>query len=427
MALESATFISQLVPANPPGSDLKSQGDDHLRMIKQVLQNCFPDASKAFYFTKGILKSANYSVVEADDNTLFSGDSSSGSFTFTLPAMSGLEAGWKVGFLNEDSSGNTVTVTPASGTIDGLSSIVLNFRDFCLIWLVGSSWHAEVVRKPRTVSTITQFTADQDNLDIGADDDFRISSTTPISITGIAGGYSGRVITFTNIDTSSITFTVNDVNSDAANRIDSSNNITLLTKASISFIYDGTLSLWRPLYFSPKITGRQTANFPAESWTPDPVTQPLFGIGQTTTNKVTRYSLNFTPAPAAEESAQIRIKSPESWDGGNLTARFTWSHEGGGSAFNAIWKIRGLALSDGDNLETAFGTEVSVTDTGAVIDGHYVSAETPEFTLGNSPSKGDTWIIRIARDALNVLDTLDVIAWLLEVEIFYNTDAATDD
>ena len=38
MALESATYISQLVDTNPAGSDVISQGDDHLRLIKEVLQ-----------------------------------------------------------------------------------------------------------------------------------------------------------------------------------------------------------------------------------------------------------------------------------------------------------------------------------------------------------------------------------------------------
>jgi hypothetical protein len=42
MTIESATFINQLVPANPGASDLKSEGDDHLRLTKQVLQNTFP-------------------------------------------------------------------------------------------------------------------------------------------------------------------------------------------------------------------------------------------------------------------------------------------------------------------------------------------------------------------------------------------------
>lgn len=42
MGLESATYINQLTSTNPLGSDLKSAGDDHLRLIKTVLVNSFP-------------------------------------------------------------------------------------------------------------------------------------------------------------------------------------------------------------------------------------------------------------------------------------------------------------------------------------------------------------------------------------------------
>lgn len=43
MPLESATYLFDLVPTNPPGTDGVSQGDDHLRLIKAVLQNTFPN------------------------------------------------------------------------------------------------------------------------------------------------------------------------------------------------------------------------------------------------------------------------------------------------------------------------------------------------------------------------------------------------
>lgn len=48
MALESASFISQLVATNPVGAtDPKAQGDDHLRLIKGVLQSQFPNLGAA--------------------------------------------------------------------------------------------------------------------------------------------------------------------------------------------------------------------------------------------------------------------------------------------------------------------------------------------------------------------------------------------
>ena len=41
MGLETATYISQLTTTNPTASDPVSQGDDHLRLIKSVLQSQF--------------------------------------------------------------------------------------------------------------------------------------------------------------------------------------------------------------------------------------------------------------------------------------------------------------------------------------------------------------------------------------------------
>lgn len=47
MALETATFISQLNIANPTSTDTVSQADDHLRLIKSVLKTTFPNLDSA--------------------------------------------------------------------------------------------------------------------------------------------------------------------------------------------------------------------------------------------------------------------------------------------------------------------------------------------------------------------------------------------
>src|SRR5215469_887039 len=41
MPLETATYILQLVPTNPPGTDQVLQGDDHIRLVKTCLKNSF--------------------------------------------------------------------------------------------------------------------------------------------------------------------------------------------------------------------------------------------------------------------------------------------------------------------------------------------------------------------------------------------------
>lgn len=47
MALETATYISDLVSTNPTASDGISQGDDHLRLLKSTLKTTFPNVSGA--------------------------------------------------------------------------------------------------------------------------------------------------------------------------------------------------------------------------------------------------------------------------------------------------------------------------------------------------------------------------------------------
>lgn len=42
MGIENATYIKDLIPTWPEGTDPKSQGDDHLRLLKAVLQDQFP-------------------------------------------------------------------------------------------------------------------------------------------------------------------------------------------------------------------------------------------------------------------------------------------------------------------------------------------------------------------------------------------------
>ena len=47
MSIEAATYISQLDPAKPNENDLKSEGDDVLRLLKAVLQANFPNLTAA--------------------------------------------------------------------------------------------------------------------------------------------------------------------------------------------------------------------------------------------------------------------------------------------------------------------------------------------------------------------------------------------
>jgi hypothetical protein len=52
MALESGTYISDLVSTNPAGSDAKSTLDDHIRLIKAVILATFPNINGAMTATE---------------------------------------------------------------------------------------------------------------------------------------------------------------------------------------------------------------------------------------------------------------------------------------------------------------------------------------------------------------------------------------
>ena len=47
MGLESGTYIDSLVATNPLGSDNRSQGDDHIRLVKSTVRASFPDVDEA--------------------------------------------------------------------------------------------------------------------------------------------------------------------------------------------------------------------------------------------------------------------------------------------------------------------------------------------------------------------------------------------
>lgn len=68
MGLETGTFINDLVVTNPLGTDNKSLGDDHLRLIKNTVKNTFPGMAGAAWRVQN--KIAAYTVIASDNMTV---------------------------------------------------------------------------------------------------------------------------------------------------------------------------------------------------------------------------------------------------------------------------------------------------------------------------------------------------------------------
>jgi len=117
MGLETATFVADLVDTNPLTTDKKRQGDDHLRLLKEVLQATLPNADKAFYFPTTVAKTANFSITAAEMNKTFLVSTGSGEVTGTLPALGVDDDGWTCHFIKTNTGTNAFFIAPASGTL----------------------------------------------------------------------------------------------------------------------------------------------------------------------------------------------------------------------------------------------------------------------------------------------------------------------
>lgn len=169
--------------------------------------------------------------------------------------------------------------------------------------------------------------------------------------------------------------------------------------------------------------GTQTIYIPAGAMTARTSNGAASGTTESTTNKVMVKSLDFDKD--ADEFAQFAVRMPKSWDEGTITAQFVWSHAAA-STYDVVWGIQGVALSNDDAIDTAFGSAQTVTDSGGTTGDLYISGATSAVTIGGTPAEGDWVVFQVYRDANAGGDTLDVDAKLMGVTLNYTTDAATD-
>lgn len=67
MPLESATYVDDLVSTNPLGTDDVSLGDDHIRLIKSVLKNTFPNLDGALTTKLAVLNGVSQLITVGSD------------------------------------------------------------------------------------------------------------------------------------------------------------------------------------------------------------------------------------------------------------------------------------------------------------------------------------------------------------------------
>ena len=172
-----------------------------------------------------------------------------------------------------------------------------------------------------------------------------------------------------------------------------------------------------------KIAGKETIWVPAVAMYPN-TTNGCADLAQTElSNGPEIKTLDFDKD--SDENAQFAVAFPKSWNEGTVTFQVFFTADSTNSG-TVSWDLAGVAVSDNDTINVAFGTAVAPTakaHSGTANDLD-VTAESGALTIAGTPAAGDEVFFQITRDVSD--DTLTADAKLLGIKLFFTTDAAND-
>lgn len=150
----------------------------------------------------------------------------------------------------------------------------------------------------------------------------------------------------------------------------------------------------------------------------------LSSVTETSTNKVNTKSMDCDAT--TPEYFQFQFTAPASFNLSTITYQAYWMHGSTTTNFGVIWGLQCQGLGDNEAVDTAFGTMITVADTGGTFNNLYRTAESGALTIANVAA-GDLVFCQGYREAHNASDTLAIDARLIGLKLLYTTSAATDD
>ncbi len=252
--------------------------------------------------------------------------------------------------------------------------------------------------------------------------------TTVGEIASVAAEFVGGV-TSVNGDTGDVVLTAADVGATADPSLLSA--VSGLTGDEILTVEQGgvpvqvTAQQIADLAPAGTVTGRQEIPIMASAMTPSASGGcASLATVATSASHPDIQSLDFDATTA--EYAQFSIAMPKKWDEGTVTFKPIWSHASTTTNFGVVWNLQGVAVSDGETVDAAFGTAQSSTDTGGNTNYEYIGPESSAITIAGSPAAGDVVHFRVYRDPTAGSDTLAVDARLHGIVLIVNVDAGND-
>lgn len=170
--------------------------------------------------------------------------------------------------------------------------------------------------------------------------------------------------------------------------------------------------------------GLETIFIPAAAMVSRTTNGAASGTAEMSTNKNMFKTLDFDAS--TQEFAQFEVWFPKSWNLGTVTFQPIWSHASTTTNFGVVWALQGVARSDDDAGDVAFGTEQTSTDTGGTTNDIYLGPTSSAITIADTPAAGDSVQFQIKRNVSDGSDTMAIDARLHGVRLFFTTNAATD-
>lgn len=135
---------------------------------------------------------------------------------------------------------------------------------------------------------------------------------------------------------------------------------------------------------------------------------------ETATNKQNLLSLDFDQT--TQEHAEFSIVMPSNWLGGTLQYQAYWTAAAGSAAETVIWGLQARAYVDGDDIDQAWGTAITISDALQATGKLHKTGASSALTVAGTPQALAFVQFRIYRD---VADTLAADAKLLGVHFYW--------
>jgi hypothetical protein len=173
------------------------------------------------------------------------------------------------------------------------------------------------------------------------------------------------------------------------------------------------------------LTGLQTIYVPASAIIPTVSNgcSPLTSV-ETTAGRPDMNVRDFDAS--ADEHGQFSVAFPKSWDEGTITYRVFWT-SAATDTDGVTFALQGVASADGDTIDVAYGTAITVDDANqSTAEDLYVSPTSAAVTIAGTPSTDELVFFRLFRDVSDANDTAAEDARVIGVQLFFSTDAGND-